>query len=126
MAAAKKKSKSKSRKRKSSRLKKSSNSTLKLIVVVIVIGFGAYYYMTGNDVLGIFTPAADIVAESPAELPAAPPPVTNVSGDWWEVFFADRHNFSDPDNWQGSIEGQIVKKIEADRRASISLRLNST
>ncbi len=118
MAAAKKKSKSKSRKRKSSRSRKSSNSVLKLIVVVVVIGFGAYYYLTGSDVLGIFTPvgeppAANSMAGSLAASSAAPPPVTNVSGDWWEVYFADRHNSGDPDNWQGSIEGQIIKKIEA-------------
>ena len=50
MAAAKKKS------TKSSRSKKSSNSTLTIIALVVVIGLGAYYSLTGTDVLGIFTP----------------------------------------------------------------------
>jgi phosphatidylserine/phosphatidylglycerophosphate/cardiolipin synthase-like enzyme len=116
--AAKKKSKAKSTKRKSSRSKKSSNSTLTIIVLIVVIGLGAYYFMTGNDVLGIFTPTeeppqeGEVTVESPSQ-PDAPAPVTSVSGDWWEVYFADRHNFGDPENWQGSIQEQIIKKIDA-------------
>jgi len=90
MAAAKKKSKSTKM--------KSSNSTLTIIALIVVIGFGAYYSMTGSDVLGIFTPTetvpapAEVEVESPAE-----PPVSNASSDWWEVYFADPININNPE-----------------------------
>ena len=60
MAAAKKKST-----RKSSRSKKSSNSTLTIIVLLVVLGFGAYYSLTGTDILGIFTPTEEPPASEP-------------------------------------------------------------
>ncbi len=118
MAAAKKKSKSKSRKRKTSRSKKSSNRALTLIIFIVVIGFGTYYYMTGIDMLGIFTPTEEpVLVDNPLESPVAqstlPPPVSHVTGEWWEVYFADPLNINDPENWQSSIEARLIDKINA-------------
>ena len=109
-------------KRKSSRSKKSSNSALTIIILVVVIGLGAYYFMTGKDVLGIFTPTAEPPQMEPAvESPVAPPnvspPVTNVSGEWWEVYFADPLNINNPDNWQNSIEARLIDKIDAAQKS---------
>ena len=100
--------------------KKSMNSTMTLIVVVAVIAFGIFYSITGNDVLGIFTPTeeppAGPVANSPADGPAVPP-VTNATGDWWEVYFADPININNPDVWQNSIEARLIDKINAAQRS---------
>jgi phosphatidylserine/phosphatidylglycerophosphate/cardiolipin synthase-like enzyme len=106
MAAAKKKS------TRSSRSKQSSNSNLFLIILVVVLGFGLYYAFTGQDVLGIFSPAEPEV-ETPAQGPQAPPQVENVSTDWWEVYFADPLRVNDPENWQDSIEAHLIDKIDA-------------
>ena len=109
MAAAKKKSK------KSSRSKKSSNSTLTIIALVVVIGFGAYYSMTGSDVLGIFTATeTPAVVEGPITQPDAPP---TGGSDWWEVYFADPININDPDNWGNSIEARLIDKINAAQKS---------
>ena len=105
MAAARKKS------------KKSSNSTLMIIVLIIVIGFGAYYSLTGTDLLGIFTatevpPPTEVEVESPGV-----PPVSSGSSDWWEVYFADPVNINNPDNWQNSIEARLIDKINAAQKS---------
>ena len=111
MAAAQKKSK-----KKSSRSRKSSNSTLTVIILAAVLIFGAIYTFTGKDVLGIFTPTEEdpppsVPAEGPITQPEAPPPVSNASGGWWEVYFADPLNINDPNNWQNSIEARLIEKI---------------
>ena len=115
MAAAKKKSK------KSSRSKKSSNSVLTVIILFVVLGFGAYYSVTGRDVLGIFNSTEEpgtvgLPIEDPVTQPDAPP-VSNASGDWWEVYFADPININDPDNWQNSIEARLIDKINAAQKS---------
>jgi phosphatidylserine/phosphatidylglycerophosphate/cardiolipin synthase-like enzyme len=111
MAAAQKKSK-----KKSSRSRISSNSTLTVIILAAVLIFGAIYTFTGKDVLGIFTPTEEdpppsVPAEGPITQPEAPPPVSNASGGWWEVYFADPLNINDPNNWQNSIEARLIEKI---------------
>jgi len=97
--------------------KKSSNSSLTLIVLFAVIAFGAYYAMTGNDVLGVFTPTEE-PSQSGSNSPATVmPPSTNATGDWWEVYFADPLNINDPNNWQNSIEGRLIDKINAAQKS---------
>jgi len=91
--------------------RKTSNSTVTLVILALVILFGAYYAFTGNDVLGVFTPTEEPPAAGPVSQPDAPPPVTNASSDWWEVYFADPININDPANWQNSIEARLIDKI---------------
>ncbi len=38
---------------------------------------------------------------------------TAAQGDWWEVYFADWQNKNDPDDYAGTIEEEIIKKIDA-------------
>ena len=91
-----------------------SNRTITLIILVVVLCFGAFYALTGTDVLGIFTPSDETVPDTPTvEVPGVPPPVSNASGDWWEVYFADPLNINDPNNWQNSIEARLIDKINA-------------
>ncbi len=93
--------------------KKSSNSTLTVIILVVVIGLGAVYSLTGKDPLGLFTPTEAPAPAGPVTQSDAPPPVSNASGDWWEVYFTDPLNVKDPNNWQNSIEGRLIDKINA-------------
>jgi phosphatidylserine/phosphatidylglycerophosphate/cardiolipin synthase-like enzyme len=37
----------------------------------------------------------------------------NASGTWWEVYFTDPQNVNKPEDWQGSIEGRLIDKINA-------------
>ncbi|MFN8462027.1 MAG: phospholipase D-like domain-containing protein [Anaerolineales bacterium] len=50
---------------------------------------------------------------SPIDTPAIAPTVPPVNGAWWEVYFTDRFNINDPAQWQNSIEGKLIEKINA-------------
>lgn len=89
------------KKRRSSR--KSSSATLSGLIVLIILAL--YYFLSGNSggVFGSGTPTA--VAGIPTSI--------NASGSWWEVYFTDPVNINNPADWQGSIEGRLIEKINA-------------
>jgi phosphatidylserine/phosphatidylglycerophosphate/cardiolipin synthase-like enzyme len=45
--------------------------------------------------------------------PVGNAPTGDASGAWWEVYFTDPVNLRDPANWQGSVEGRLIEKINA-------------
>ena len=96
----------------SSRSRQSNNNVLFVIILVGVLGLGLFYTFTGQDPLGLFTEAEPTVVVPPQQ-PQVPPPVENISTDWWEVYFADPLNVNNPDDWQNSIEGRLIDKINA-------------
>lgn len=49
----------------------------------------------------------------PIDTPVIAPTVVPVPGAWWEVYFTDRLNVNDPEQWQNSIEGKLIEKINA-------------
>jgi len=83
--------------------------------LVIVFVLGIIYLVTGTDPSGIFKTADTALPEvatlvnPPSNLTSQPP----VSGGWWEVYFTDPVNVKDPANWQNSIEGRLIEKINA-------------
>jgi phosphatidylserine/phosphatidylglycerophosphate/cardiolipin synthase-like enzyme len=96
------------------RAKSRNNSSVTLFVLVILIILGLYYALTGRDPGGIF----GAVTQTPIVVTATSPVVNaptaaNASGAWWEVYFTDPVNMNDPANWQGSIEGRLIEKINA-------------
>lgn len=104
-----------------------ANSTYTVLGLVIIIVLGAVYSLTGKDPVGVFTDEATPTAVvSGGPVGTNPTPVVNVpsggaaNGSWWEVYFTDPVNFKDPANWQGSIEGQLVQKIN-NARSSIHI-----
>ncbi len=112
---AKKSTKRKSTKRKSSRSSKKQQSGLtRLISIAVIVGaiiLGGYYFLTGSDPLGLFSPGDDNQASEPA--PSAPPPnVVGSGGDWWQVYFTDPANVNDPDNLAGSIPEKLIERID--------------
>jgi phosphatidylserine/phosphatidylglycerophosphate/cardiolipin synthase-like enzyme len=93
--------------------RKSSNNTLTVFILIVVIGLGAIYSLTGKDLLGIFTATEAPASGRSVTQPGAPLPGSNTSSDWWEVYFTDPLNVNDPNNWQNSIEGRLIDKINA-------------
>jgi len=97
------------KKRRSSR--GGGSATLSGLIILIIIG--VYYFLTGNNTGGVFgsgTPTPVSAINTPtASLPTA----VNASGAWWEVYFADPVTINNPANWQGSIEGRLIDKINA-------------
>jgi phosphatidylserine/phosphatidylglycerophosphate/cardiolipin synthase-like enzyme len=88
-----------------------------LIIFVVVLCFGTIYTFTGSDVLGIFTPTETPPdGNGPVTLPEVPP-VSNASGEWWGVYFADPITINDPNNWGNSIEAHLIDKINAAQRS---------
>jgi phosphatidylserine/phosphatidylglycerophosphate/cardiolipin synthase-like enzyme len=85
--------------------KKNASSTLLVLVVLFVLGI--FYTVTGKDLGGIF--GGETITPT---VPGAPT-AANASADWWEVYFTDPVNVNNPANWQGSIEGRLIEKINA-------------
>jgi phosphatidylserine/phosphatidylglycerophosphate/cardiolipin synthase-like enzyme len=46
-----------------------------------------------------------------ATLAAPIPSVSPQTGQWWEVYFTDPRTVNNPDQWQNSIEGRLIEKI---------------
>jgi phosphatidylserine/phosphatidylglycerophosphate/cardiolipin synthase-like enzyme len=92
------------------------NTAASILAVVVVIFLGIVYALTGADPGGIFTsetttPSSEVsTGSSPV---ATAPTQANQSADWWEVYFTDPLHVKDPANWQGSIEGRLIDKINA-------------
>jgi phosphatidylserine/phosphatidylglycerophosphate/cardiolipin synthase-like enzyme len=94
--------------------KKSASSTLLVLVVLFVLGI--FYTLTGKNPGGgisvaTITPAVGVATGSSPVVEA--PTAANASADWWEVYFTDPINVKDPSEWQGSIEGRLIDKINA-------------
>jgi len=83
-----------------------TNATITLLVLIGLFVFGIYYALTGRDPFGVFG-AGEVTPTSGA------PTAVNASGTWWEVYFTDPVNINNPANWQGSIEGRLIEKINA-------------
>ena len=93
----------------------SKNGSVTLFALVILLILGAYYALTGNNPGGVFdagTPTVGIATATRTPVVVVPSAV-NASGAWWEVYFTDPLNVNNPEDWQGSIEGRLIEKINA-------------
>ena len=93
------------KKRRSS--KKSGSLTLSGLIILIIIGI--YYFLTGNNTNSVPSPASATPTSPIVGVPSA----ISASGAWWEVYFADPLNINNPEDWEGSIEGRLIEKINA-------------
>ena len=94
------------------RTKSRTNSSVTLFVLIILFILGIYYSITGRDPGGVFgtgTQTPIVTTQTPADAPTA----ANASGTWWEVYFTDPVNVNNPDDWQSSVAGRLVEKINA-------------
>jgi phosphatidylserine/phosphatidylglycerophosphate/cardiolipin synthase-like enzyme len=91
-----------------------TNASTTLLVLVVLFILGAYYSLTGRDQDGNLAPATQT---SPAPTQPSPvvnaPTAVNASGTWWEVYFTDPVNINNPADWQSSVAGRLVEKINA-------------
>src|SRR6185503_13572357 len=96
------------------RAKSKTNTSVTLLVLVGLFILGIYYSLTGRDPGGVFGTGTQTATIPTQTLTGANAPTSvNASGAWWEVYFTDPVNVNDPANWQGSIEGRLVEKINA-------------
>ena len=96
------------------RAKSRTNSSVTLFVLIILFILGIYYSITGRDPDGVFgtgTPTALVTSQTSTAANA--PTAANASGTWWEVYFTDPVNISNPADWQSSVAGRLVEKINA-------------
>jgi phosphatidylserine/phosphatidylglycerophosphate/cardiolipin synthase-like enzyme len=99
------------------------NTTATIISMIIVFVLGIIYLITGRDPSGVLK-TADTALPEVATLVNPPPSGTTavpsnntapapVVGGWWEVYFTDPLNINDPAQWQNSVEGRLIEKINA-------------
>src|SRR5215212_11200109 len=102
-----------------------TNATTTLLTFVVLVVLGVFYLLTGKNPGGISNvgTATATIASATALVPAGnAPTVVNASGTWWEVYFTDPLHIDNPEEWQGSIEGRLIEKINA---AQISIHIAS-
>lgn len=93
--------------------KSKQGATFTVLGFFVVLILGVLYSLTGQDPTGSFSETevpTSIVVNAPD---TSVPSTNNGSGNWWEVYFTDPVNMDDPDQWQGSIEEEIIKKINS-------------
>jgi len=100
----------------------SKNGPMTLLGLVIVLILGIYYALSGNNPGGVFDTGTPTVAATTRTPVVGVPSAVNASGAWWEVYFTDPVNINNPEDWQGSIEGRLIEKINA---AQISIHIVS-
>jgi len=91
-----------------------TNASLTILVLIGLFILGIYYALTGRDPGGVFGPGTGTPAVATQLSPVANvPTAANASGTWWEVYFTDPVNVRDPANWQSSVAGRLIEKINA-------------
>jgi phosphatidylserine/phosphatidylglycerophosphate/cardiolipin synthase-like enzyme len=111
------------------RRRTSQRNTLGTIVGMFLIALIALITtLTSNGSGDVVLPGVETATELPPQFPSevvppvetliAPPPTVAVpAGLWWEVYFTDRFALNDPAQWQNSIEGVLIQKINAAQNA---------
>lgn len=94
-----------------------------VLSVIVLFVLGVVYMLTGSGTgidLAEPTPILFPVTDTPAgNLPPSITPIVDVPstaapiGQWWEVYFTDPLTVNDPVQWQISIEGKLIEKINA-------------
>src|SRR5215207_6465174 len=96
------------------RAKSKTNASVTLLGLVVLVVLGIFYALTGKAPGGVSetgTLTAIVPTQTSPVLHAHT--AVNASGAWWEVYFTDPVNNNNPANWQGSIEGRLIEKINA-------------
>ncbi len=92
------------------------NSTVTFLTLGLLVVLGLVFSLTGQDPGGLFatlTPTTDAAPATSTAPVVNVPTSANASGAWWEVYFTDPLNINDPGNWQASVVGRLVEKINA-------------
>ena len=96
-----------------------------ILSVVVLCVLGVIYSLTGSGSSGDANPGGQTPVVFPAtdtpqvDFPSDGTPIVDVpptpipGGQWWEVYFTDPLTINDPTQWQNSIEGRLIEKINA-------------
>jgi len=89
------------------------NASATIFSLIILFALGLFYSLTGKGPGGVVESGV-----TPTAVPQLPPvtnvpPATNPGGSWWEVYFTSPSIVNDPGQWQDSIEGRLIEKIDA-------------
>ncbi|HSM70072.1 MAG TPA: phospholipase D-like domain-containing protein [Anaerolineales bacterium] len=99
------------------RRRKSGPNIVFTILGFVVVGIlGLIYTLTGRAPTGSFSGTDTPVIDTPTVVVSAVPPTSTVASDWWEVYFTDPVNMGNPEQWQGSVEAQLINKINNAQR----------
>ena len=101
-----------------------TNALVTVAGLIILCIAGVFSLLTGTNLGDIVLPDATATLALPQNITqVAPPvestpiivvpPVENPAGSWWEVYFTDPFLVNDPTQWQNSIEGRLIEKINA-------------
>jgi phosphatidylserine/phosphatidylglycerophosphate/cardiolipin synthase-like enzyme len=91
------------------RRKRRNRSNLTTIIFLIILAIALYYAWNDPNASEILTPANQTAVPTVGGTTPASP----ASGTWWEVYFTDPVNINDPAQWQNSVEGRLIEKINA-------------
>ncbi|MGE5463571.1 MAG: phospholipase D-like domain-containing protein [Syntrophothermus sp.] len=96
-----------------------SNTSIALLTIVALIVIGIYNLLSGKGPEDTFPQVTNTPASAPAtaSMPGSMPTSVNASGSWWELYFTDPQHVNNPDEWQGSIEGRLIDKINAAQKS---------
>jgi len=109
-----------SRRRRSTR----TNALVTVFGLIVLCVVGVFSLLTGTD-LGDVLPldSTATLALPPDATQVVPPvettpiivvpPIENSTGSWWEVYFTDPFLINDPSQWQISMAGRLIDKINA-------------
>ena len=93
--------------------KKGGNGAFAALFTVLILIAGAFAAMKGYDVGNIGEDGGNVPAGSTPATTGGSAPIGSASGDWWDVYFTDPLTVNDPENWQNSIEGRLIDRINA-------------
>ena len=96
------------------RRSRSSSATPWWGAVVFVVMVVSYFLANMKPAPVVVPPTLTPIVLQPSNTPdIAAPTVASASSTWWEVYFTDPIHVTDPNNWQASIEGRLIEKINA-------------
>ena len=95
-------------KKKTSASNRKTNQTISIIVIVGGILLFAFFLLTGNDPLGLFSNREDD-ANNPSQVTT----VVGSGGDWWQVYFTDPTSDYDPSNMDGTVAAELITHINS-------------
>lgn len=108
----------------SRRRRTTGNASATAATLIVLIVLGIFYALTGKSSGGVLEttqqpPTAVSTVGVPTQGPSSTAVATaaNASGTWWEVYFTDPPHVNDPNNWQNSIEGHLIEKINGAQKS---------
>ncbi|HUG33641.1 MAG TPA: phospholipase D-like domain-containing protein [Anaerolineales bacterium] len=100
-----------------------TNALATVLGLFVLLVIGIFSTLLGTNLGGVIPAASTAtLALPPAETFPPPsvdtpvvilPTIQNPVGSWWEVYFTDPLLVNDPAQWQNTIEGRLIEKINA-------------